>query len=289
MSGELEKEAFGNQLLNYLSRHLVALATTYQPIDPEGRRNNDPGFACYSGFILPINGNWFFVTAGHILEQLDSHLNAGNVLCRFRLVDYLRNDADQTEPIPFDYENADRMWRHADGLDFGFVALDGPTKRQLEANGVRPLYQEYLEPNDGDTLHGHIMLGLPEEFFDDPQFDDTLVIGGVSPALIPIERLESALEGATNTTHERFVGRLSDELEIHSIVGMSGGPTFGFGHDAERHLCYWLVAIQSAWHLLPVGRITFGCPVDVFLRVLMEAASHSQAGNDLPEIDGADG
>lgn len=288
MSDDLGEEDFAEQLLDYLSRHLVALAGTYQPIDSAGQPNGASGFVCYSGFILPINGNWCFVTAGHILEELDRHLDGGNVLFRFRLVDYLRSDADHTEPIPFDYENADRLWRHADGLDFGFVALDDLTKRQLEANGVRPLYQEYLEPNDGCTLHGHIMLGLPEEFFDDPQFSDTLVIGGVSPTLVPVEHLESAPEGAAITTYERFVGRLPDEAEIQSIVGMSGGPIFAFGDDAEGHLCYWLVAIQSAWHQLPAGRITFGCPVDVFLTVLLEGASHGQAGNDTPEIDDAE-
>jgi hypothetical protein len=78
-----------------------------------------------------------------------------------------------------------------------------------------------------------------------------------------IDKLDDPPNDLQVTTYPRFVGKLSDDLPLDTIKGMSGGPIFGFDQECSR---YWIVAIQSSW--LPERKITFGCPIRVFATIV---------------------
>jgi hypothetical protein len=105
------------------------------------------------------------------------------------------------------------------------------------------------------------MLGLPEEFV---KYEQDGLIGIVSPTMIGVKALDILPEGAKRSYYLRFVGQLHENLPLSSIVGMSGGPIFGFRYGPP--MAYWVVAIQSSW--LRSQRIVFGCPIPVLAELL---------------------
>jgi hypothetical protein len=63
---------------------------------------------------------------------------------------------------------------------------------------------------------------------------------------------------------------------LPSIVGMSGGPIFGFKKGEDGLLRYWIVAVQSRWR--ESARIIFGCPVRTFATLVeQELQRHEDA------------
>jgi hypothetical protein len=59
-----------------------------------------------------------------------------------------------------------------------------------------------------------------------------------------------------------FIGRLDPESQIRDIVGMSGGPIYGFRRNEEGKLLYHVVALQSRWW--NTSRTIFGCSLPYF-------------------------
>lgn len=111
------------------------------------------------------------------------------------------------------------------------------------------------------------MLGLPEEFVDSIHKGagaDSQFLGVVSPTLIGLKKLEEPPKDIRITKNLRFIGKLPPNLSLKSIVGMSGGPIFGFNYGPPMR--YWIVAIQSTW--LKSRGITFGCPVPVLAELI---------------------
>ena len=69
---------------------------------------------------------------------------------------------------------------------------------------------------------------------------------------------------ARPTIYPQFVGQLDRELPIKSVVGMSGGPIFGF-RLGER-IAYWVVALQSSWNAST--RTVYACPLPILASML---------------------
>jgi hypothetical protein len=68
---------------------------------------------------------------------------------------------------------------------------------------------------------------------------------------------------------------LSDKFPLNSLVGMSGGPIYGFSDEQKGR--YWIPAIQSGW--IKSRRITFACPVPMLARL----AEHLLYGEEATE------
>ena len=100
-----------------------------------------------------------------------------------------------------------------------------------------------------------IMLGFPQEFVDQ---------GEVSPTMVSVTQLEELPDDIEPTSWSRFVGRLGDRFPLRSLVGMSGGPIYGFNRGQHPDK-YWITAIQSGWRR--DRKITFGCPVPLLARL----------------------
>jgi hypothetical protein len=261
------------EAVRFFCRHLVSLSGWYQTIDSDGNPTGQEQFFSYSGFVISIQGVWNFVTAGHILVDLEEHLQNKTIKVRkYVLVDKFGPDAKSHDPIPFDYENAPKLPVHDIelGLDFGLVMLSPMYRGLLIANGIVPVSEEKWKNIPDDLLNQYIMIGLPQELIQTrvvKERENSKIIGSVAPAGIGIERLDIAPDDMQKTKYPRFVGKLGqvDKSLVNDISGMSGGPIIGFNKQWNQ---YWIVAVQSSW--LPERRITFGCLVSVLAQLVDE-------------------
>lgn len=259
------KQWSNSDAIAYFCRHLVALCITFQRDGAD-----DTEFAAYSGTLITIENKVFFLTAGHILKDLEeARASAGVEITGAVLADTFALHRISEKPIPFDLNSADLI--HIDdeeeGLDFGVIPLSSYYVRLLAKNGMVALEEKNWIHQSNVRFDAHAMLGLPEEFSSKQVDRDGNAL--VSPTMFRVHRLESPPEGTRKTRHSRFVGQIDKELPIQSVVGMSGGPIFGF-NITEKETRYWIVALQSSWN--PKTRIVYGCPLPVLASLLTQAA-----------------
>jgi hypothetical protein len=263
-------------MFSFLCRHLVCLAGTYQPIDANEEPNGPVQPFIYPAWILSICDTWCLVTAGHILKRLDEPLNSKRIrLTGCVLVDSLGPDAVSPLHIPFDYQRLPKFYIEDEeaGLDFGLIALSPYYRGLLEINKILPVTERDWQYQDKLEFGQYMMVGFPKELTEIQSPRNGLIPVSVYPTVIWVTKLENPPDDLPDTRHPRFVGKLSDDFPLDSIVGMSGGPIFGFAKEGDR---YWIVAVQSSW--LPERKLTFGCPVPVFARLIENLLSDTTNG-----------
>jgi hypothetical protein len=254
--------------LQFFCRHLVALCATFEY---KGNNNADqePRFTAYSGTLIKIQDATFFLTAGHILRDLENALKSEKV--EFKnvvLADIFGRNRICDHPIPFALKNARQFYIDDDeeGLDFGVILLEPYYVRLLAANGAVALEENNWVYQSNVTFDGYAMLGLPEEFTSDRI--NKAGEGVVSPTMFRVQRLETAPDDRATTLHPQFIGQIDQELSLQSVKGMSGGPIFGF--RLEPDIRYWVVALQSSWN--PTLRIVYGCSLPILAPLITKWA-----------------
>jgi hypothetical protein len=254
-----------SEILGFFGRHLVGLCVTYET--DGGEQKDSPGrFAAYAGTLIIIRNRVHFLTAGHILREVDDALESERVNIQSAvLADTFGSRRVSNMPIPIDLEHAPRFYiDNADsGLDFGVMAIHPNHVRLLAANEMVALGEENWIHQSSLSLDGHFMLGLPAEFT-----SDHLTASGaglVSPTIFRVQRLASTPDENV-TRYPRFVGQIDRELPLDDLAGMSGGPIFGVKFGTPMR--YWIVALQSSWNRKQ--RRVFGCPISVLASLLTE-------------------
>lgn len=254
-----------SEAIAFFCRHLVGLCVTFQREGNEGTE-----FAAYSGTLILVEDSVFFLTAGHILGDLDKVRKSTSVkITSAVLADTFGHKRISNLPIPFDLNSAHLLHIDDDdeGLDFGVIPLSPYYVRLLAKNGVIALQEDNWVHQGSVRFDAHAMLGFPEEFSSKHVNDVGEAI--VSPTMFRVHRLNNLPEDSRKTSYERFVGQIDRENPIQSVKGMSGGPIFGFKIDGDN-ICYWVVALQSAWN--PSTRTVYGCPLPTLASLLTRAA-----------------
>ena len=216
----------------------------------------------YSGSVACIRGEWFLITAGHVIEGLAGLAERGYLLEQWAL-DVRGNPASQdADFIPFDLVDAAKHARYdkAKG-DFGCIHLREEYRVKLQAAGIVPITEQaWRAPAEAEA---YWLLGIPDELVE--------IRGSGAEAeertlfsVIGVERLvnlPSHIQGGAF-----FYAKLpdksllvSDGRELDNIVGVSGGPIFALKTNPFR---YWCVAIQSAWYRQ--DRIILGYPYGAY-------------------------
>lgn len=253
--------------LQFFGRHLVAICVTYRLVSSS--KEEALSFAAYNGTLIDIAGSTCFVTAGHVLADLKDKLADDRIeVIDVVLADTFAQGRVTDKPVPFDVRNEPFYIVDDDeqGLDFGAIPLRPYYTNLLAKNGTVALDEERWIHQHRVRFDGYAMLGLPQEFTS-PAIDVS-GNGAVSPTMFRVLRHETLPPGTRQTTYPRFVGEIDDGLQISSVVGMSGGPIFGFRVEGEKRVRYWIVALQSAW--LPSRRIIFGCPLPTLAPLLRD-------------------
>ena len=251
-----ESEMIQDAFRNY-SQYLVGLALLVEPEDEK------PSAECYfySGFVMQFGREWYWVTAGHIMEQIEPHLSGG-VAKRFRLIDNYGFGADRSNAVPFDYEGS---WRYhiydkRSGLDFGAVEIAPFYRRTLQSNAVAVVKMADWRRLNPWKFPRFVLTGLADDSTTKSKTfkkDHYVVHGKPTPNLILADQIP--MPKGSRLKYKRIAGQISEKWPEGSIVGMSGGPIFGIRLDTPRSP---IIAVQSSW--LEGDRIALGCPITVF-------------------------
>jgi hypothetical protein len=265
------------KFLSHFCRYLVGIGWVDYGADEQGRLLGVPRAISVSAFVMSFDDKWVLVTAGHILEDLDTLLRSGRRMTTSVLLDAWSLGAQSTPPIPFMLEHVTKLYRYAPhgGLDFGLIGVSPMYRKLLEANGVAPFAAGDWESHRDAEFDVYWMLGIPTEKCDvltTPTSQGTRVRSRVNPVMIPVERLTAAPEALAGKTFPCFHGRVAPEVGITDIDGTSGGPIIGFRLEEGQPIKYSVVAIQSGW--VRRSRITWGCLISVFLFYLKTAMEH---------------
>lgn len=244
-----------DEAVEFFSRHLISLSISYR-IKNEGAAAQ-PRFSASSGTLIETGGRVFYLTAGHVISDIEeAEKNPAIEVLNAVLADNFGSDRKSDLPIPFVLSATSRYFVDDEilGLDFGVIELAPYYVRLLKANGAVVLTEERWNRQSNVSFDKFAMLGLPQEFISERITEEGQAV--VMPTMFSLERIEAPPD-AKATTYTRFVGKISNDLPLRSVKGMSGGPIFGFRTEPE--LRYWIVALQSTWRR--DDRVVFGCPL----------------------------
>jgi hypothetical protein len=254
-TNEIDPTAPEQVFLRGLCNHVVSIAGLAVLIDPGTRRQIGAGrFFSISGFVASLYDRWFLITAGHVLNEMDDDIRSGRVrITNCHLADHFGNKVACDAPIPFDYVGSKRkaIEQFDMGLDIGFVSLSDHDRRLLEANGIVALPQDgWAHEEEEIDFDNFGVLGLPDELFSREQRIDVTgarIIGGVRVSLMMGNECDEKHPRFPNPAVPWLALAMRDKTEIKSMVGMSGGPVFGFKNRHGKPPLYAVVAVQSSW------------------------------------------
>ncbi len=206
----------------------------------------------YPGVVLRYRDAIYWLSAGHIRAEIECLTKHEKIRVEgYRLVDNYGPAPRSAEPIPFPLDDITQLhvYDKAEGLDFWLVELTPHYQKLLSSNGIVPISDSFWYPESAPDCDTFAMLGSPEEAVSQDAIPTEYgfhLVGSISPTLLHVEVDEGWNEG------EWFVGNVPSQDVINTVVGMSGGPIFGFSGDR-----YWVIAIQSWWN--KNRRVIYGC------------------------------
>jgi uncharacterized protein (DUF433 family) len=275
-------------MLRFFCDHLVVLGGSYVPLDTQGHDAGAEKFFAFSGFILSVRGIWCLVTAGHTVQELEHNLRARRIrLANCCLADYFGSKPRVPEPMPFDYEDCGKIFidDEKEGLDFALLTIRSFYQMSLEANGIRAISEANWVAQDVSACELFALLGLPNCLVDKPlelvPHGDRFA-GVVNPALVTVEAITLPPDEMPVSRYPWFVGRVGAATGLPDIVGMSGGPIFGFAKRPDGLWEYWIVAVQSRWR--PSSRVIFACPVRTFAHLVEQELRRQDAAEPQDDL-----
>ncbi len=239
--------SLSERFLRSAGKHFVTLSCVQTLAD--GAEN----VLVFSGFMVEALGEWFYVSAGHILRDIRRATEAGSKFNVWRLDDQTAGHRLKAVPIDFDLERWLVLDDDTIGLDYAVLHIGGLYRAQLEAGGVEPIDKHSW--SDHVTEHDHwALLGIPSESV---SYDGVTEI----KARIVVAPLEHAAAPplAGRKAENQFYGRLKEDTAgvVRDIDGMSGGPIFAL-KKVGAEWRYSVIGVQSAWYR--DARVIAACP-----------------------------
>ena len=273
----------------YLRTHIVGLAIKHRATSSSTHSSIEKigpvGIDLFSGFIMSVRGMWFWITAGHIFQNIQCLIEEHHrELFDCRLFDFHADRASGDFGLPIDHRticNKNYVVRDELGLDFGVIHLSDLYIQGLKEVGVRPIDEGKwkIKPHQlkFPVYEMFEIVGLPTETMKNSvnhlEGDRFRVRGQTLPCAAPVRILTSPPADLENPK-SRFYGTLADEqapddddrLPLKDIDGLSGAPIFGLCRNKDGGLDYWLAAIQSGWY--ENRRIVTGCLAHVVGQII---------------------
>ena len=278
----MQQEINDDDEVAFLSRHFVALACLYETTNANGAKSQNS--MVISGFLLELDGYFFWVTAGHCLKKLETLISTNGVkVLRGSFIDSFAIGAKHKEPLPFRYEvgRGFYLYQPEDGIDFALVPLVGLQIRAFAVNNLVPITRDNWVHQADLSFDFYRMLGIPAHRVTTTLGDDGMMNISMSQSLLGVERIglddlgETPWDSEAPPTDASFIGRLSPGCTIRDLEGMSGGPIFGFRRDEKGRLSYHVVALQSRWW--NQQRAVFGCSVPMFAELVYQQVRRATA------------
>jgi hypothetical protein len=234
--------------------------------------NNGVGyFAMLTGFIVSIRGVWHWVTAGHIIEDLETAMMNGQRLEQFEWHDSFGQGAKDNHTVKTIFPDLPKLGIFDSGMDYGIVKLTPNIASHFKANAIEAMDESYYEAVWPDTFDKYMLLGFPSQLNGKLRpVDPTHVYVDRSLALLNVEKIDEP-PAILNGKYPRFYGKVSlietplDGKAVTHIDGMSGGLISGFKKDQQGNTVYCLYALQSEWD--EETRSIAACPIQPFLQL----------------------
>lgn len=265
---------FTQRVVASLGRHFVTLSCQqYLPSVEQ------PSTLVFSGFVVEILGEWFYITAGHILEDVRAARRAGAHFEAWRFGDQLAGNSFSGVAVPYEFN--DDKWLALDdrgaGIDYAAGHIDHFYRRQLEAGGVVAIAKGAW--SDHVTTSDHwALVGVPSESV----AYDGLTIITARVVLVPlVGAAEPAVAGAR--AKNQFYAQPAEDsgLYFSSPDGFSGAPVFSLAYIEEQWR-YNVIGVQCAWYASS-GTLAI-CPFVSFAQAIEEALT--EAKESLPTAVG---
>jgi hypothetical protein len=262
-----------------IGRHFISLICAQYPPD-----NTQMRTLLFSGFVIEVTGEWFYVTAGHILRDIGTALLKGYKFSTWRLGDQTAGNkfGDSAIPYSFEFEKWIVLENEESGLDYAFVHLGYLDREQLKANGVVA-----LSKNDwagyGINHDYWVLFGIPSESV----FYDRITLVKARVVSAPLIHTEKPADVSAKIENQ-FYAKLQEGSEqfVSDLDGMSGAPVFAIKwvNDVCR---YVVIGVQSGW--FPSSKILTICPFASFGMLLEKAVQdvfpHKSQSNSIPCAD----
>ena len=249
---------FTDRVARSIGRHFVTLSCVQHVPEPQAMHVH-----VFSGFVIDIAGEWFYVTAGHILRRIRIALESGSIFDIWRLGDQTAGNRFNNTAVPYAFEIKDWcvLEDESVGLDYAAVHLGGLYRQLLETGGVIAIGRDAWSDHLAEHEHW-ALVGIPSESV---SYDGQTVIKArfVMAPLSPTEPPPLAESKAKN----QFFAKLADDSEgfVNDVDGMSGGPVIMLRHTGEAWK-YNVIGVQSAWYRS--ARVVAACPFASFAYAL---------------------
>lgn len=217
----------------------------------------------FSGFVVEIAGEWFYITAGHIIRDIQRALDTGSTFDVWRLGDQTAGHSFQDTAVPyaFDIANWCVVEDESLGLDYAAAHLGGLYRRQLEVGGVVPFGPDPW--SDHTVPHDHwALVGVPSESV---AYDGKKIITA-RIVVAPLTETEAPLLAGAKAENQ-FYAKLVVDAEgiLNDVDGMSGGPIVMLKY-ADNRWKYSIIGVQSGWYR--AQRTVAACPIRAFTDAL---------------------
>lgn len=264
------------KILNAFNRHFVSLCWVDCEIDSNGDAIKNPRIFCTSGFVIEYQGEWLWITAGHLLNQLDNQLaNDNRRMVQSQLIARWNSDEGTVSRIPFDYGSCLKYYVDDDdeGTDLGIVYIPEELKQALGDASVEPLRNLDLPEQEYDQYLVH---GLPKQEQRDniQELDEGIdCAASVMPVAFRVFPLESGTGGFRKTKRRRLYASVPAEVSLETLNGVSGGPIYALKQEADR-VDRYLAAVQNMER--KISNTIAACPSVLFHELLAKGFADIQ-------------
>lgn len=246
---------FTKRVASTLGKHFVTLSCQQRLPG-----SNQPSTLVFSGFVVEILGEWFYITAGHIIQNIRDAIAAGATFDTWRLGDQTAaGNQFNGAAVPYDFD--DDKWLAFDdrqtGLDYAILHLPGLYRRQLEVGGVQAIGKKAW--SDHATKSDRwVLIGVPSESV---TYDGKTIVTA-SVLLVPLVPAD-APSVAGEKSKNQFYARLAEPSDpyFRHPDGLSGAPLFSLNYSDGRWL-YHVIGVQSSWY--SESRVMAACPFITF-------------------------
>ena len=231
---------FTNKVAHSVGRHFVTLTCVQYPPD-----DSKSYIHLFSGFVVEVETKWFYITAGHILRDIQKAIKARSRFDLWRLGDQTAGNHFGAAAIPYSFET--NHWivleNEESGLDYAAVELGNLYRSQLEVGGVIPLSNTSWDTQFSESEYW-ALFGVPSEsvLYD----GETRITARV--VMSPLIRAEAPPNASPKVTN-RFYAKLVDGSEqyMNDLDGMSGAPVFSIKKVNDSWV-YTVIGVQSSWY-----------------------------------------
>ena len=258
-------------LTRQFKKHIVGLLI-------DGSIKGESQHYLYSGILLEYKGSLLWLTAGHVIDNIDSVLKhpSFKVSTMRWLDDY---DTPEAGSIPINYSNLDmRSWT-TQNIDFGVINIALLERQCLKANKETIAINSEIWRNlNQASPEGYYIVGYPRAWnnYSEKRLEGNKILKSIWTNIACIPLLPIAPPSNTNddpfwNSDGAFYGQLinypdMEDFQIETISGMSGGPIFTIERTPNSQFAYRLAGLQSAWK--PESKIIRGTPIDLIEKAL---------------------